>query len=223
MSFRAIAIYPGRLAALACRPGVRFRRRKRRDYTVMLARIETIDGRSVAVPEHAVPEETPPPRFKGQFEVARAAVEQRQSVHVILAAERDASKLDPEQVVLSPIFNDGRRIVFEFQRAYIMTVERTGQLETRYVAVHPVSGLVGTRTIHRFNTRWLGIANRSVEHLVGVLDLFPLLEPRLLRWQRIDVPRGEAALEFSPRRTSRPRQETTDTPQGEAGEVASSA
>lgn len=200
MSFRAIAIYPERLSALACRPGVRFRRRKRRDYTVMLARIETIDGRSVAVPEHAVPEGTLPPRFKGQFEVARAALELRQSVHVILAADRDASKLDPEQVVLSPIFNDGRRIVFEFQHAYIMTVERNGQLETRYVAVHPVSGLVGTRTIHRFNTRWLGIVNRSVEHLVGVLDLFPLVEPRLLRWRGIEVPRGEAALEFTSRK-----------------------
>jgi hypothetical protein len=196
MNFGAIAIYQGRLSGLGCLRGVRFRRHKRRDFTVVPASVEHVDGRSVAVPEHLVPEGTPAPRFKGQFKVERAALEQRHQVHLLFAAERDAAKLDPEQVILSPIFNDGRRIVFEFRQAYIMTVERNGYLETRYVAVHPVTGHVGTRTVHRFDTRWLGAAHRCVEHISGVMDLFPLLEPRVKRGDRVEVPAGEAVLTF---------------------------
>ncbi len=51
-----------------------------------------------------------------------------------------------EQTLLSPIFDDGHRMIFEFRRAHILRVDQRGNLETRLVAVDPVRGVVGTKT-----------------------------------------------------------------------------
>ncbi len=51
-------------------------------------------------------------------------------------------------MLLSPIFDDGHRLIFEFRRAHILRLDRRGDLETRFVAVDPVRGVVGTKTIH---------------------------------------------------------------------------
>jgi hypothetical protein len=191
---RVAALYPVRIPALAHRPGVRFRSRKKAAATLVPCRIDALDGRSVASPEYAVPEGTPAPIFRLQLETTRTSVDERRVLCVVLAAERDGWKTDPEQALLSPIFDDGHRMIFEFRRAYILRVDRRGDLETRFVAIDPVRGIVGTKTMHKFDTRLLALASRCVEHLAGAIDLFPMRDRPTLEAARIPV--GEANLSF---------------------------
>jgi len=210
---RVIALYSGRIGYLAGRPGVRFRSRKKAGCTLVPCRIDALDGRSVAVPECAVPDGTPPPLFRVQCETVRAAVEERQAVCVVLSAEGDDRKSDPEQTLLSPIFDDGHRMIYEFRRAYIVRIDKRGDLETRFVAIDPVRGLIGTKTVHRFDTRLLPLASRCLEHLHGTIDLFPMRDrPMSGRYERI--PEGEANLGFRNRagRTTNPALGTGGTP-----------
>lgn len=109
-------------------------------------------------------------------------------------------------ILLSPIFDDGHRLIFEFQRAHILSVNRRDDLETRLVAVHPALGIVGTKTVHRFNTRWSALATRCGEHLAGGVDLFPARE-RPTRTSRIQIPVGEANLTFESGTKSLPRRD----------------
>jgi len=195
MDFRVVALFPGRIAAVSGKPGVRFRRRKRLESTLVPCRINTIDGRSFAAPEYHVPEGTSSPTYRAQVEMVRLPVDDRHVVYVVLSAESQASRMDPEQVVLSPIFDDGHRMIFEFQRAQILSVNRRGDVETRLVAVHPVLGVVGTQTLHRFNTRFCALATRCMEHLTGAVDLFPP-RPQARQARRMEIPAGEANLNF---------------------------
>lgn len=145
--------------------------------------------------------------------IAQTAAERRVT-YVALSAEPESSKTDPEQILLSPIFDDGYRLIFEFTRAHILSLDRRGDLETRLVAVHPVLGVVGTKTIYRFNVRLSALAARCTEHLAGAVDLFPPREhsPRASRGQ---IPVGEANLSFDSKVPSarRPRDEI-ESPEG---------
>lgn len=142
-----------------------------------------------------IPEGTPNPIYRVQFETTRVPVEERRILCVVLSAEPEAMKIDPEQLLLSPIFDDGHRLIFEFRRAHILSVSRRGDLETRLVAVDPARGVIGTKTIHRFDTRLLALASRCVEHLSGAIDLFPARD-RASFMQRVQIPIGEANLSF---------------------------
>lgn len=113
----------------------------------------------------------------------------------MLSAEPTDSRTDPEQALLSPIFDDGNRMIFEFRRAYIVTVARRGDLETRLVAIDPLRGGVGTKTVHRFDTRLLALATRCVEHLAGAIDLFPMRDKAYVPGNN-RIPEGEANLSF---------------------------
>ncbi len=200
---RVIALYPGRLTSLSGCPGVRFRSRKKSHCTLVPCRVEGLEGRSIATPEYRIPEGTPSPIYRVQFETTRVPVEDRRVLCVVLSAEPEARKSDPEQILLSPIFDDGHRLIFEFRRAQILSVSRRGDLETRLVAVDPVRGVIGTKTIHRFDTRLLALASRCVEHLSGAIDLFPTRE-RASHMQRVPIPSGEANLAFGSRDNLRP-------------------
>lgn len=195
---RVVALYPGRITQLAARRGVRFRSRKKSHCTLVPCKIEALDGRSIAAPEHPVPAGTPPPVYRLQFETTRVPTEERRVLCVVLSADPDAWKMDPEHTLLSPIFDDGYRMIFEFRRAYILRVDRRGDLETRLVAIDPVRGVVGTKTIHRFDTRLVGLATRCTEHLAGAIDLFPMRDRAPLA-QRTQLPEGEANLSFETR------------------------
>ncbi len=127
--------------------------------------------------------------------MVRIPVDDRHVVYVVLSAETQPARMDPEPIVLSPIFDDGHRMIFEFQRAQIVSVTRRGDLEPRLVAVHPVLGVVGTQTLHRFNTRFCALAMRCMEHLTGAVDLFPP-RPQARQTRRIDIPAGAANLTF---------------------------
>lgn len=190
-----IALYPGRISALSALPGIRFRRRKERESTLVPCEVKVIDGQSIAAPRYSVPDGTGAPRYRAHIEMTRTPAGERRVVHLVLSAEPNARRMDPEQILLSPIFDDGSRLIFEFQQAYIFSVSRRGDVETRFVAVHPVLGTVGTRTIHRFSTRFSALATRCVEHLAGAIELFPQRERRTMpRHGRI--PLGEADLSF---------------------------
>jgi hypothetical protein len=71
-------------------------------------------------------------------------------------------------------------------------------METRLVVVHPVLGVVGTKTIHRFNTRFAALGSRCMEYLAGAVDLFPPRD-RQTRLSRFHVPDGTADLSFDRR------------------------
>lgn len=203
MDLRVVALYPGRLSSLSGRAGVRFRRQKKGQSTLVPCQVRALDGQSVASPDHQVPEGTPAPRFKAQFETLRMPVDERRVVHIVLSADSAVWKSDPEQILLSPIFDDGHRLLFEFQRAYILIVRKNGELETRLVVVHPVLGVIGTQTIYRFNTRLSGLANRCAEYLAGAVELFPIRD-RPVRPSDRRLPPGEANLNFAdPDRPSR--------------------
>jgi hypothetical protein len=195
MDVRVIAIYASHIPAFAGRSGVRFRRRKKQQSTVVPCQIKAIDGRTVGVPAYPVPEGTPRPRFRAQIEIVRTAVDQRRVVHVLLSAEPTTPNMDPEQLLLSPIFDDGRRMIFEFQRAQVFSVNAHGHVETRLVAVHPVLGIIGTKTTSRFNIRMSALATRCFDYLAGAVELFPAQE-RAQRVPRIPIPEGEANLSF---------------------------
>jgi len=201
MQVKIVAIYPCRLSTLTGKPGVRFRRRRKVEGTLVPCRILTRDGHSVAEPELDIPEGTPAPLFKAQLEACRAAVEDRRVVCAVISAETESGSGDPEQVMLSPIFDDGRRMIFEFRRALILSVGRRRDVELRLVAVHSTRGTIGTKTIYRFNTRYLPLVGRCEEYLKGAIDLYPpperYVSPLLAR-----IPEGEANLAFGSRASS---------------------
>lgn len=200
MIVRVVALYPVRLSAVAGRPGVRFRKRKKKECTLIPCRIESRSGRSVAVPDLDVPEGAPAPMFKAQLEVARATVEERQIVCIVLPAESGSSSGDPEQHILAPIFDDGRMMIYEFRRAFVFSVTRRREIELRLVAVHGLNGTVGTKTVYRFHARYMSLAQRCSEYLAGAIDLFPA-PPRYMRPVLRQIPEGEANLAFEPGRT----------------------
>lgn len=207
MELRIVALYPVRVSALAGRPGVRFRGQGKRISTMVQCTTTVANGRTVALPDQAVPEGTPTPVFRAQFEMARVPPEQRQTACILLSAEGNDSKVEPEQLILSPIFDDGARLIFEFRRAHVLTVSKRGEAELRFVAVHPVTGVVGTKTVYTFNMRFSPLANRCLEHLAGAIDLFPPKPPHP-RFERAPIPAGEADLTFgAARRKSRVRED----------------
>jgi len=199
MDIRVVALYPTHITQLASRRGVRFRSRRQAKCTLVPCSIESLDGRSIATPEHAIPAGTPAPKYRLQFETTRLPPDDRRKVCVVLSAEPTDSKTDPEQALLSPIFDDGNRMIFEFRRAYILTVARRGDLETRLVAIDPLRGIVGTKTVHRFDTRLLALSARCVEHLAGDIDLFPMRDKAYVTGNS-RIPEGEANLSFDANR-----------------------
>ncbi len=108
--------------------------------------------------------------------------------------DTSAKVVDPEQRILAPLFNNGRPILFEFQRAEIMLMARDGRVEIRYVAVNPDSGQVGTETRHSFHRRYVKLVARAADYLNGLLDLFPP-RPAMAR-APVPVPSGKANLGF---------------------------
>ncbi len=196
MQVRIVALYGVKLASLGSVPGIRFRRWKGRIATMVPCEIETSAGLSVARPSVPVPDGVPAPLFRAQFDAQRMPLGRRRAVSLVLSGEKGRKGSDPEASVLVPIFDDGSRLIFEFRRAYILTVTEAGDAEVRLVAVHPVSGVVGTRTVCWFQTRYSPLAARCEEYLAGLVDLFPPREHRV-REYRVGVPEGEANLDFS--------------------------
>lgn len=196
MNVGVIAVYPVRVPTLANRQGVRFRKRKTRCLTVAPCRVETTDGRTLARPIYEVPEGTAQPLFKGQLETTRVPADHRQSVSLVIGLDGQHQPADVEQRLLSPIYDDGRRMIFEFRRAEIIIVTSRGSIEVRLLAVHPVTGVIGTKTIYRFHSKYAALASRCHEYLAGAIDLFPLPPPRVDRKFRSPVPEGEANLSF---------------------------
>ena len=133
---------------------------------------------------------------------ALLAVGDRRLVCVVLSAEQENCRMDPEQTLLSPIFDDGNRMIYEFRRAHIVRIDKRGALEMRFVAIDPMRGIVGTKTVYRFDTRLIGLASRCVEHLTGEIDLFPMRDRPATGPE--PIPEGEANLSFASSRRRGP-------------------
>ena len=71
MDIRVVVLYPTHITQLASRHGVRFRSRQKTKCTLVPCAIESLDGRSIATPEYAIPAGTPAPKYRLQFETTR--------------------------------------------------------------------------------------------------------------------------------------------------------
>lgn len=105
---------------------------------------------------------------------------------------------DPEQHVLEPIYNNGRRVLFEFQKADMLFVTSDGTAELRLVAVNPLTGEVGTKTKYLFHTQFVKLMARCQSHLAGTIDLFPALDWATSRFKNVQVPAGPVNLDSRP-------------------------
>jgi hypothetical protein len=191
-----VALYPGRIAALIAQPGVKERKRKGGSWTQVPCELVNDDRASLAKPVHLAPEGASRPVFKAHLELSRAEDDGKV---VALVVSSDETKLsDPEQQVLAPMYNNGRRVLFEFQRAEILTVSVNGDVELRIVAVHPMTGVVGTKTKYLFHTRFAKLVARCQSHLAGSIDLFPPQDHAAARLQDFRVPSGPANLDVGP-------------------------
>lgn len=94
------------------------------------------------------------------------------------------------------MYNNGRRVLFEFQNAELLIVTTEGHVELRVVAVHPMTGLVGTKTKHLFHNRFTRLVARCQSHLAGSIDLFPPQDYAAARLKDFHVPAGPANLDL---------------------------
>lgn len=99
--------------------------------------------------------------------------------------------------MLAPIYNNGRRVLFEFQKAELFIVASDGLAELRLVAVNPLTGEVGTKTKYLFHAQFVKLMARCQSHLAGSIDLFPALDRATSKFKNISVPAGPA--NFAPR------------------------
>jgi hypothetical protein len=194
MKLQMIALYPGRLTDLLSQSGVKERKRKGGSWTQAPYELVTDDRASLAKPVHVAPEGAPRPVFKAQLELLKAE-DGGKIVTVVLSSE-GAQTADPEQRVLTPMYNNGRRLVFEFQRAEILVVTVEGLVELRQVAIHPVTGAVGTTTKYPFHASFAKLVARCQSHLAGSIDLFPAQDHAAARVNDFHVPSGPANLDL---------------------------
>jgi hypothetical protein len=193
MKLQVVALYPGRIAELMAQSGVKERKRKGGSWTQVPCELVTDDRASLAKPIHRAPEGASRPVFKVQLELSRAEDEGRVVALVLSSDETKTS--DPEQQVLAPMYNNGRRVLFEFQRAEILIVNINGDVELRIVAVHPMTGIVGTKTKYVFHARFAKLVARCQSYLAGSIDLFPPQDHAASRLKDFHVPSGPADLD----------------------------
>ena len=153
-----------------------------------------------AQPRLVVPAGTPAPFFRVQLEVRAAERSKDGRAAVVLQVDSASKGTDPEQRILAPIFNNGSRLIFEFERADVFFVSRNGEVELRSVAVNPETGQVGTQTRFRFHRRYAGLAARCEAYLAGTVDLFPV-QHTAPRHPAAPVPTGTPNLGFGEERT----------------------
>ena len=87
-------------------------------------------------------------------------------------------------------------LIFEFQRGEILIVTVEGRVELRLVAIHPVTGAVGTTTRYLFHASLAKLV-RCQSHLAGSIDLFPPQDQTAARLKDFHVPSGPANLDLA--------------------------
>jgi len=193
VKLQIVALYAGRFADVLGQPGVKERKRKNGSWTQVPCDLVTADTTTRAKPAH-VPANGPEPLFRAQLELTKAE-DGGKIVAVVLPDGSPGG--DPEQHVLEPIYNNGRRVLFEFQKADILFVTSDGAAELRLVAVNPLTGEVGTTTKYLFHIQFVKLMARCQLHLAGSIDLFPALDRATSKFKNISVPAGPA--NFAPR------------------------
>lgn len=194
MRLQVVALYAGRIAEALGQPGVKERKRKGGSWTQIACELIASDTVTKARPVHA-PANGPQPQFRMQLELTKAQ-DAGHVVAVVLPEESQGG--DPEQHVLAPIYNNGRRVLFEFQKADILVVSADGLAELRLVVVHPLTGEVGTKTKYVFHAQFVKLMLRCQAHLAGSIDLFPALDRATSKFKNVRVPAGRANLDPKP-------------------------
>ncbi len=135
------------------------------------------------------------PQFRAQLELTKA--EDGGKIVAVVLPDGSPSG-DPEQHVLAPIYNNGRRVLFEFQKADILVVTSDGLAELRVVVVNPPTGEIGTKTKYLFHTQFVKLMMRCPSHLAGSIDMFPALDRATSRFRNVRVPAGPVNLDPRP-------------------------
>lgn len=156
-----------------------------------------------ARPIHVPPPGTPPPQFRVQIEVDRSQAPGHGEVAAVVYPEDARGPADPEQRLVAPLYNNGRKLIFEFQRAEVIHATRSGDIHMRLVAVEPATGRVGTVDGFSVNSRVVPLLARCLAHLEGTPDMFPAQG----RGERTPqpVPAGVADLTFGSTRIAMDR------------------
>lgn len=193
MNLQIVALYAGRIVEILSQPGVKERKRKGGSWTQVPCDLVAGDTVTKARPIH-VPAGGPEPMFRAQLELMKA----EDGGKIMAVVLPDGSSGDPEQHVLAPIYNNGRRVLFEFQKADVLVVTHDGLAELRLIAVHPLTGEVGTKTKYLFHTQFAKLVARCQSHLAGAIDLFPALDQATSKYRSVRVPAGPANLDPRP-------------------------
>lgn len=194
MKLQVMALYPGRIPDLLTQSGVIERKRKSGTWTQVPCDVVAGERGSTARPVHIAPDGAARPVFKIHLELSKAE-DGGKVVALVMPSDASAGE-DPEQHVIAPMYNSGRRVLFEFQNAEILIVAADGHVELRLIAVHPMTGVCGTMTKYVFHTRLTRLVARCQSHLAGVIDLFPPQDHVAARLKDFRVPAGPANLDL---------------------------
>lgn len=194
MKLQIVALYAGRIVDVLSQPGVKERKRKGGSWTQVPCDLVAAETATKARPIY-VPASGPEPQFRAQLELTKA--EDGGKIVAVVLPDGSPSG-DPEQHVLAPIYNNGRRVLFEFQKADILVVTSDGLAELRLVAVNPLTGEVGTKTKYLFHTQFVKLMTRCQSHLAGSIDMFPALDRATSRFRNVRVPAGPVNLDPRP-------------------------
>ena len=194
MVVRVLAVYPLNVSELDGLPGVRQRRRGDHTCTQVECDLVTDGDATTAVPRHRPPAGTPGPVFRIQVESERLPSSENGSMVAIIEPLEKRAPADPEQRLAAPFFNNGQKIIFEFQRGEVLHVTRAGGIEMRFVAIEAETSRVGTIERFHLQANYLPLLARCVAHLEGTAEMFPV-QARVPR-PSVPVPAGPANLNF---------------------------
>ncbi len=203
MVLRVVAIYPGSLPGFEGLPFVRPRGRGERTYTQVECDLVTEGDVTSARPKHVPPPGTPSPSFRIQVESDRVLGSGQGAVALVVYPGDSRGPADPEQRLLAPLYNNGKKLIFEFQRGEVIHAARSGDIHARFIAVDQATGRVGATERFRLNSRYVPLLARCLAHLEGTTDLFPVQS----RPERLSqpVPLGAADLTFGETRPAMDR------------------
>jgi hypothetical protein len=147
MKIAPVALFRGEVTDIPAGCSTRRRNGKRGRHTQVSCSVECRDNRFYAVPQFTPADNTVPPTFKLQLRTKRRVGDKYAQMGVVLQPAKESRLKDPEQRILKPIYSDEIRLLFEFERTEILSVDTDGAAALRFAAIDPESGQIGTREL----------------------------------------------------------------------------
>jgi hypothetical protein len=190
MKLAPIALFRGTLTDIPDGCSARRRNGKRGRSTQVSCMIEERNHRFYAVPQFTPAENTVTPTFRMQLRMTRRVWDKYGQIGVVLQPTGETRIKDPEQRILRPMYSDEVRLLFEFERAEVLSVDTEGVAALRFAAIDPVSGQIGTRE-RPVSDIYAQLIQRCTVELAGGERLFPAVR------RSGPIPDGAPVLEFA--------------------------